>query len=259
MNHIPKCSSKFSIHHQAKDIKPSQKEFAKENLAQKISKKMLKFSASRYFGKDITNNSKSNIHSIYNNHCTKVVTIVEKKQNGNNIYIKKHSSASQVVQKPQKIKNNLDEKKIRENKSNFLLNKKETAIADSYYNKNIKKENQPPSSQIGTKLHSSISFGINYNNRPGSTSNNNKSISVRISNPKNYSNNNSNKFNSSLNNRSINNIHNNNDKNNNNNNNNISGHNYNFSYTNNINKITNNNNNSKHENLNNTHNTLDIM
>ena len=231
MNHIPKCSSKFSIHHQAKDIKPSQKEFAKENLAQKISKKMLKFSASRYFGKDITNNSKSNIHSIYNNHCTKIVTIVDKKQNASNIYIKKHSSASQVVQKPQKIKNNLDERKIRENKTNFLINKKEYP--------------PPSSSQGGNKLHSSISFGINYNIRPASTSNNNKSISVRISNPKNYSNNNSNKFNGSMNNRSI------------NNNNNTSGHNYNFSYTNNINKITNNN--IKNENMNKTHNALDIM
>ena len=232
MNHIPKCSSKFSIHHQAKDIKPSQKEFAKENLAQKISKKMLKFSASRYFGKDITNNSKSNIHSIYNNHCTKIVTIVDKKQNASNIYIKKHSSASQVVQKPQKIKNNLDERKIRENKTNFLINKKEYP--------------PPSSSQGGNKLHSSISFGINYNIRPASTSNNNnKSISVRISNPKNYSNNNSNKFNASMNNRSI------------NNNNNASGHNYNFSYTNNINKIVNNN--IKNENMNKTHNALDIM
>lgn len=231
MNRIPKCSSKFSIHHQAKDIKPSQKEFAKENLAQKISKKMLKFSASRYFGKDITNNSKSNIHSIYNNHCTKIVTIVDKKQNASNIYIKKHSSASQVVQKPQKIKNNLDERKIRENKTNFLINKKEYP--------------PPSSSQGGNKLHSSISFGINYNIRPASTSNNNKSISVRISNPKNYSNNNSNKFNASMNNRSI------------NNNNNASGHNYNFSYTNNINKIVNNN--IKNENMNKTHNALDIM
>ena len=233
MNHIPKCSSKFSIHHQAKDIKPSQKEFAKENLAQKISKKMLKFSASRYFGKDITNNSKSNIHSIYNNHCTKIVTIVDKKQNASNIYIKKHSSASQVVQKPQKIKNNLDERKIRENKTNFLINKKEYP--------------PPSSSQGGNKLHSSISFGVNYNIRPTSTSNNNKSISVRISNPKNYSNNNSNKFNASMNNRSI----------NSNNNNNISGHNYNFSYTNNINKIANNN--IKNENMNKTHNALEIM
>jgi len=232
MNHIPKCSSKFSIHHQAKDIKPSQKEFAKENLAQKISKKMLKFSASRYFGKDITNNSKSNIHSIYNNHCTKIVTIVDKKQNASNIYIKKHSSASQVVQKPQKIKNNLDERKIRENKTNFLINKKEYP--------------PPSSSQGGNKLHSSISFGVNYNIRPASTSNNNKSISVRISNPKNYSNNNSNKFNASMNNRSVN-----------SNNNNVSGHNYNFSYTNNINKIANNN--IKNENMNKTHNALDIM
>ena len=230
MNRIPKCSSKFSIH-QAKDIKPSQKEFSKENLAQKISKKMLKFSASRYFGKDITNNSKSNIHSIYNNHCTKIVTIVDKKQNASNIYIKKHSSASQVVQKPQKIKNNLDERKIRENKTNFLINKKEYP--------------PPSSSQGGNKLHSSISFGVNYNIRPASTSNNNKSISVRISNPKNYSNNNSNKFNASMNNRSV------------NSNNNASGHNYNFSYTNNINKIVNNN--IKNENMNKTHNALDIM
>ena len=254
MNRIPKCISKFSIH-QANNIKPSPKEPSKENLAQKISKKMLKFNGSRHFGKDITNNIKSNMHSIYNNHCTKIVTIIDKKQNANNIYIKKHSSASQVVQKVQKIKNTSSgERKIRENKSNSVINKKnDDAISESYYYKSsnynncnhTKKENPPTITQGGNKLHGSISFGFNAKNRPVSynnTSNNNKSISVRISNPK--TNSNSNKYYGNMNNRSINNIHNN-----------ISGNNYNFNFTNNINKLNNN----KNDILNHTHTTIELM
>jgi hypothetical protein len=240
MNHIPKCSSKHYIH-QANNLKPSQKEPIKENLAQKISKKMLKFSGSRHFGKDLTNNIKPNMNSIYNNHCTKIVTIVDKKQN--NIYIKKHSSASQVAQKPQKKNISSDERKIRENKSNSMINKKnESGTFETNYNKNndnLKKEYQPPIMQAGTKLRSSISFGINANNRPISTNYNNKSISVRIQNPKN---NNVNKFYGNMNNRSINNIHNNIN----------TSHNYNFNYTNNIN-------NNKNEYMNQTHITLDLM
>jgi len=257
MNRIPKCVSKFSIH-QANNIKPSPKEPGRENMAQKISKKMLKFSGSRHFGKDITNNIKSNVHSIYNNHCTKVVTIIDKKQNGNNIYIKKHSSASQVAQKVQKIKNTSSgERKIRENKSNSVVNKKnDVAISESYYYKNsnynnTKKEYPPPITQGLNKLHGSISFGVNANNRPASynntsnsNNNNNKSISVRISNPKNSGN--SHKFYGNLNNRSINSIHNNN----------ISGHNYNYNFTNNINKL---NNNVKNDIMNHTHTTIELM
>ena len=90
MNRIPKCTSKYYIH-QPNNIKPAPKEFNKENLAQKISKKTLKFNLNRQFGKDITNNTKPNMNSIYNNHCTKIVKIIDKKQNVNNIYIKKHS------------------------------------------------------------------------------------------------------------------------------------------------------------------------
>ena len=254
MNRIPKCISKFSIH-QANNIKPSPKEPCKENLAQKISKKMLKFSGSRHFGKDITNNIKSNMHSIYNNHCTKIVTIVDKKQNGNSIYIKKHSSTSQVAPKPQKIKNTYSgERKIRENKSNSVVNKKnDVVISESYYYKNSnynnsKKEYPPSITQGGNILHGSISFGINANSRPvsynnSSNTNNNKSISVRISNPK--GNVNSNKFYGNLNNRTINSIHNNN----------ISGHNYNYNFTNNINKFNNN----KNDIMNHTHTTIELM
>ena len=254
MNHIPKCSSKYYIQ-QPKNLKPSQKESTKENLAQKISKKMLKFSASRHFGKDITNNIKSTMHSIYNNHCTKIVTIVDKRQNTNNIYIKKHSSASQVAQKNTKNKITTGERKLRENKSNSMINKKnEIIVAESYINKNsnnsnnIKKEYPPSGAQGGNnRLHSSISFGMNANSRPVSSnntnSNNNKSISVRMSNPKN--NNNANKFYGNMNNRSINNIHNNIN----------TSHNYKFNYTNNIHNINNN----KNENMNYTHTTLDLM
>ena len=257
MNRIPKCSSKYYIN-QANNLKPSQKEPSKENLAQKISKKMLKFSASRHFGKDITNNIKPNMHSIYNNHCTKIVTIVDKKQNVNNVYIKKHSSASQVAQKGQKIKMPSGERKLRENKSNSMINKKNDAmVSESYYNKNNnnnKKEYPPPITQGGTRLHSSISFGMNANSRPISSnntniSNNNKSISVRIPNTKN--NNNTNTFIGNLNNRSINNIHNSNIN---------TSHNYNFNYSNNVNNVDNNKNEKANMNhLNHTHTALDLM
>ena len=238
MIRIPKCSSKYFIH-QIKNINPSQKESTKENIAQKISKKTLKFTSSRHFGKDLTNNIKSNIPNIYNNHCTKVVTILDKKQNSNNntnIYIKKHSSASQVSQKNHKIKISYGERKLRGNKSNLIINKKSNnnnISSESCYNNN---------KQPNTKLHSSISFGINANNRPISSNNYNnyKNISVRLSNPKN--NNNANKFYTKLNNRSINNIYNN-----------TLNHNYKYNYSNNINKIT------KNENMNHTQSTLDLM
>ena len=101
----------------------------------------------------------------------------------NNIYIKKHSSASQVSQKTQKLKISINDKKLRENKSGSMLNKKCDVASSEYYyykNNNIKKEYPP---QVGSsKLHSSISFGVN-NTRPLSSINNN-SISVRLSNPK---------------------------------------------------------------------------
>ena len=240
MNRIPKCSSKYCIH-QPNNIKPSQKESNKEHLAQKISKKTLKFSASRQFGKDITNNIKPNINSLYNNHSTKIITIVDKKQNLNNIYIKKHSSASQVAQKPQKIKVSSGERKLRENKSNIMINSKnEISNSESYYHKNnnSKKDNNIQKNQGNYKLYSSISFGMNANNRPISSNN---SISVRLSNPKNG--NYTTKFYGNINNRSINNIHNSS----------INHNNYNYS------SIINNN--IKNENMNHMypHITLDLM
>jgi hypothetical protein len=240
MNRIPKCSSKYYIH-QPNNIKPAPKEPNKENLAQKISKKTLKFSSNRQFGKDITNNNKPNINSIYNNHCTKIVKIIDKKQNTNNIYIKKHSSASQVNQKAQKIKIFSGERKLRENKSNSMINKKnETTTSESYYNKNnnnTKKENPIQTNQGNYRLSSSISFGMNGNNRPISSNN---SISVRLSNPKNG--NYTNKLYGNINNRSINNIHNS-----------TLSNNYNYS------SIINNN--TKNENNNHVHTqaTLDLM
>lgn len=202
MNRIPKYRSKYYIP-QPNNIKPSKKESTKENLAQKLSKKTLKFSANRHFGKDITNNNKSNIHTIYNNHSTKIVTVVDKNSNNNNnnnIYIKKHSSTSQLAQKNPKIKISVGERKLRENKSGSMINKKNDTTVSEYYNyrnNNNRKEYPPPTNpQAGSRLHSSISFGMNNNGiRPVS---NNNSISVRISNPKN------NKIYGNKNNRSIN-------------------------------------------------------
>ena len=203
MNRIPKYRSKYYIP-QPNNIKPSKKETTKENLAQKISKKTLKFSANRQFGKDITNNVKSNIHSIYSNHSTKIVNVMEKNsnnKNNNNIYIKKHSSTSQVTQKNTKIKISFGEKKLRENKSGSMIKQKNDMTVSEYYyhknNNNNKKEYAPqPNAQGGSRLHSSISFGMNVNSiRPIS---NNNSISVRISNPK------TNKIYGNKNNRSIN-------------------------------------------------------
>ena len=195
MNKIPKCRSKYFMP-QANNLKIATKDILKEHLAPKITQKNLKFSASRQFGKDITNSVKGNIHSIYNNHSTKIVTIIDKRSN-NNIYIKKHSSASQVAQKTQKLKIGVNEKKLRENKSGTMINKKnDISIPDYYYYKNNNLKNDYAPHPGGSKLHSSISFGINHTTRPISSNN---CISVRLSNPKNH-----NKIHTSLNNRSIN-------------------------------------------------------
>ena len=199
MNKIPKCRSKYYIA-QANNIKPAPKDSNKEHLVPKITQKNLKFSANRQFGKDITNSNKGNMHNIYNNHATKIVTIIDKKSN-NNVYIKKHSSASQVSQKTQKLKIGINDKKLRENKSGSLINKK-TDNSTSEYNCNKNNNNLKQeyiSQQEGSKLHSSISFGINsINTRPLSNYTNN-SISVRLSNPKN-----NNKVPNNINTRSIN-------------------------------------------------------
>ena len=198
MNKIPKCRSKYYIA-QANNIKPAPKDSNKEHLVPKITQKNLKFSANRQFGKDITNSNKGNIHNNFNNHTTKIVTIVDKKSN-NNVYIKKHSSASQVSQKSQKLKIGINDKKLRENKSGSLINKKSDISTSDNCNKNnnnLKQEYIPQ--QEGSKLHSSISFGINNINTRLLSNNNNNSISVRLSNPKN-----NNKVPNNINTRSIN-------------------------------------------------------
>ena len=198
MNKIPKCRSKYYIA-QANNIKPAPKDSNKEHLVPKITQKNLKFSANRQFGKDITNSNKGNTHNNFNNHTTKIVTIVDKKSN-NNVYIKKHSSASQVSQKSQKLKIGINDKKLRENKSGSLINKKSDISTSDNCNKNnnnLKQEYIPQ--QEGSKLHSSISFGINTINTRLLSNNNNNSISVRLSNPKN-----NNKVPNNINTRSIN-------------------------------------------------------
>ena len=194
MNKISKCRSKYFIP-QANNIKVSQRDSNKEQLGPKITQKNLKFSASRQFGKDITNSVKDSIHTIYNIHNTKNISMVDKNHK-NNIYIKKHSSALQVAQKNPQIKIAMNERKLRENKSGSMINNKknEITVYEYYNNKNLRNENY--SQPGGSKLQSSISFGINTK-IPLSSYNN--SISVRLSNPK------SNKIQTSLNNRSINN------------------------------------------------------
>ena len=198
MNKIPKCRSKYFIP-QANNVKVTQKELIKEHLVPKITQKNLKFGANRQFGKDITNSVSDTINSIGNNNNKIIVTFVDKKQS-NNVYIKKHSSASQVAQKTQKTKIAINENRLRENKSGCMIKKKSDITASEYYYNNTKNINIPQAHQGGSKLHSSISFGINNNKRPLSGFNN--CISVRVSNPKNNS-----KVHSSLNNRSIN-VHN---------------------------------------------------
>ena len=212
MNRIPKCRSKYYIS-QPINMNPSLKEQPKENMAQKLSKKTLKFTSSRHFGKDITNNIKSNVNSIYNKHNNKIVTIIEKKQNNNNtIYIKKHSSSSQVA--PKNHKNNksiIEEKKLKENKSGSMINNNNNNNKDISGINNNNNNNEITKS----KLHSSISFQVNNNNngysnnaRPISSSTNNNNtnssttVPIRLSNPKNINSNN-NKINGKINNRSI--------------------------------------------------------
>ena len=188
MNKIPKCRTKYFIP-QGNNIKVAPKDSIKEHLVPKITQKNLKFSANRQFGKDITNaNSlKSNMPSININHSTK-----------NNIYIKKHSSASQVSQKTKKLKIAINDKKIRENKSGSMIKKKKDICSSDFYYKddNLKNDNNPK--QGGSKLHNEISFGANK--RPMTSINN--CISVRITK--------NNKIHTSLNNKSINMVNNNN-------------------------------------------------
>ena len=181
MNRIPKCKPKFIIPHQ-NNLKITQKESFNEHLVPKITQRNLKFSANRNFGKDISNSIKNNVSNLNSNHSKKVPHDADKKQN-NNIYIKKHSSASQVSQKTQKIKISINDKKLRENKSGAFINKKNEVSninKDNLKNMNLKKEKVTPSNS--SKLHSSISFGINNNATRPFTGN---AISVRIPNQKN--------------------------------------------------------------------------
>jgi len=183
MNKIPKCRSKYLVSSQANNLKPAPKDSNREHLVPKITQKNLKFTSNRQFGKDLTNSVKVNYYNVNDNRASKIVNLADKKA-GNNIYIKKHSSASQVSQKTHKVKIEINDKKIRENKSGSMISKKSDVLSSHYYynkNYNIKHDN---ASQIGgTKLHSSISFGIK-NTRPFS-SNNNNSVSFRSSIPKN--------------------------------------------------------------------------
>ena len=164
MNKVPKCKPKFLIPHQ-NNIKISQKESFNEHLVPKITQRNLKFSGNRNFGKDISNSIKNNVKNINNNQSSKVDSANDKKSN-NNIYIKKHSSASQVAQKTQKIKIAINDKKLRENKSGAIINKKNdiSINKDNYKIMNTKKEKENINinvAQNGYKLHSSISFGVN--------------------------------------------------------------------------------------------------
>ena len=88
------------------------------------------------------------------------------KTNHSSIYIKKHSSVSQVNQKEhQSLK--IHEKKIQENKSGIMISKK--AHSTSVFNNNkinnkrehLSSETNNNNNKKSTKLHNAISFGCN--------------------------------------------------------------------------------------------------
>ena len=176
MNRIPKCKAKYIIPHQ-NNLKIAQKESFNEHLVPKITQRNLKFSANRNFGKDISNSIKNNIQN--SNHSRKITG--EQDKINNNIYIKKHSSASQVAQKTQKVKISINDKKLRENKSGANINKKNDI---SINNKNINLKREKAFQGNGSKLHSSISFGIN-NGTIGTRPYTGNAISVRLPSHKN--------------------------------------------------------------------------
>ena len=190
MKRIPKCRTKCFIP-QDNNIKKTSKYSNKENIDPKIIHKNLKFNSNRQFGNDITNSIKGN---IYNDQYSRILAMDKKKNN--KIYIKKHSSASQDSQKNQKIKLAINDKKLKENKSGLMINKKNDIFTSEFYLKNNYNYliNDYYQQQHGSKLHSSISFGMN--NSRLISSNNNNCISVRLSNPKS-------KGHTSLNNRTI--------------------------------------------------------
>ena len=179
MNRIPKCKAKYFIPHQ-NNLKIAQKESLNERLVPKITQRNLKFSANRNFGKDISNSIKNNIQNSNN---SKKITADKEKIN-NNIYIKKHSSASQVAQKTQKIKISINDKLLRENKSGANINKKNNISINKENNKNINLKREKIGQANGSKLHSSISFGIN-NGTIGTRPFTGNSISVRLPRQKN--------------------------------------------------------------------------
>ena len=180
MNRIPKCKAKYFIPHQ-NNLKIAQKESFNEHLVPKITQWNLKFSANRNFGKDISNSIKNNIQN--SNHSKKISA--EQDKINNNIYIKKHSSASQVAQKTQKIKIAINDKKLRENKSGANINKKSDISINKEINKNITLKREKVGPANGSKLHSSISFGINNGTTIGNRPYTGNAISVRLPSNKN--------------------------------------------------------------------------
>ena len=163
MNRIPKCRAKYFIPQQ-NNIKIATKESFNEHIVPKITQRNLKFNGNRNFGKDITNSIKN-----------KVITVGDKKSNYD-LQIKKHSSATQVIQKEQKLKISINEKKLRENKSGDYISKKNEININKDKTKpgNNKKENIYHIG--GSKLHNSISFGVNNICKPT----NGKVVSARV-------------------------------------------------------------------------------
>ena len=80
MSKIPKCLSRCFIP-QNNNIKITRRNTIKDCLVPKITQNNIKSSSTRKLGKDVSNSNKENIHSIYNNHCTKIITIAERKTN----------------------------------------------------------------------------------------------------------------------------------------------------------------------------------
>ena len=164
MQKIPKCKTKFIIPqpNYLKISKKDQQDDTINNGASKISQKKLKFTM-RHFGKDITNSIKENVQNNLIEASMKSISI--DKINNNSIYIKKHSSVSQVNQKEQNSK--IQEKKMIENKSGIMISKKAHSTSVFTNNKilhkhgHITSEMNNKNNKKSTKLHNAISFGCN--------------------------------------------------------------------------------------------------
>ena len=90
---------------------------------------------------------------------TKDIVAEEKNQKKNNETKIKKKRGRLKGESKEKLKIGVNEKKLRENKSGSMLNKKsDITIPDYYYYKNNIKNDFAPG---GSKLHSSISFGMN--------------------------------------------------------------------------------------------------